>query len=245
MFPGDFQLHRPSKRRLFLFGLFGFGAFLGSIATAAILAFQISAWLGLPLNIFGVLGFNEGPEQPIAFPHTVHVQEAGVDCIFCHRNVTEGAAASVPAVGLCMTCHKTIGDGIEGVEKLRGYHENDRPIDWIRVHRVPDHVHFLHEAHVNFFSGMKTVVDKVSDEGHIRLIEAKVISPGARVGDRLTILPSQTCVVCHGDVGSMDVVKQVRALKMGDCVDCHRGNSFVDEKTGKAFAPTDCTTCHY
>ncbi len=245
MLQGDFQLRRPSKKQLLLFGLVGLGGFFGSIVTVAILAFQLSAWLGMPLSVFGVLGFNEGPEQPIAFPHTVHVQQAGVDCTFCHRNVTKGAAASVPAVALCMTCHKTIGDGIEEVEKLRGYHESGRPIDWIRVHRVPDFVRFLHEAHVNFFSGPKTVVDKVSDAGHIRLIEARDISPGAKVGDRLTILPSQTCVVCHGDVGSMTVVKQVRALKMGDCVDCHRGNSFVDEKTGRLFAQTDCTTCHY
>jgi hypothetical protein len=43
------------------------------------------------------------------------------------------------------------------------------------------------------------------------------------------------CSTCHGDVGSMEVVEQVRNLKMRDCVDCHRQNN----------APTDCTTCHY
>ena len=104
-----------------------------------------------------------------------------------------------------MSCHKVIGDGLPEVEKLRDYHESGRPIDWVRVHRVPDHVHFVHESHVKYFS------------------------------ERDGIAASETCVLCHQDVGSMTKVKQVRSLKMGDCVDCHRENE----------APTDCTTCHY
>ncbi len=203
----------------------------------------------MPLGIFEVFGFNEGPDQPIAFPHTVHVQDLGLDCTFCHRNVTVAAAASVPAVGLCMSCHRTVGDGLVEVEKLRQFHANDTPIDWIRVHRVPDFVRFAHEAHVNFFSGEKSVVAQVADPSHIRVNEAEKIKPGAKTGDSLTVLPADTCVICHGDVGGMVKVKQVRALKMGDCVDCHRANSFVDEgadgEPDRLFARTDCTTCHY
>jgi len=178
------------------------GGLAGAAVTIGIFAFVISAWLGLPLPIFG---FSEGPDQPIAFPHTVHVEQIGLDCTFCHRNVTQGAAASIPAVGLCMTCHKTVGDGKPEVEKLRDYYAAGRAIDWMRVHRVPDHVQFVHEAHVRFFS----------EDGDIAA--------------------SATCSICHGDVGGMVKVKQVRPLKMADCVNCHRENS----------APTDCATCHY
>ena len=162
----------------------------------------MSAWFGLPLSAFGL---NEGPEQPIAFPHPVHVQQVGLDCTFCHRNVTKGEAATIPAVGLCMTCHRTVGDGKPEVEKLREIHGSGLPIDWVRVHRVPDHVQFVHEPHIRFFSAKNGVV------------------------------ASGTCQICHGDVASMQVVEQVRSLKMGDCVDCHRDNN----------APTDCATCHY
>ena len=172
----------------------------------AIATFVISAWLGLPLPVFGLSG---GPDQPIAFPHTRHagdnVGEMGLDCTFCHRTVTTEAAASVPSVGLCMTCHRVIGKDLPEVEKLKGYFERGEPINWVRVHRVPDHVHFVHEAHIRFFSEKNGVV------------------------------ASETCSICHGDVGSMVKVNQVRSLKMGDCVDCHRQNN----------APTDCTTCHY
>ena len=41
--------------------------------------------------------------------------------------------------------------------------------------------------------------------------------------------------IVYGDVASMAEVKQVRSLKMGDCIDCHRDHN----------APTDCVTCHY
>ena len=211
-------------------GVFSLGAFA---ATAAVLVFFAATWLDKPLPVFG---FDEGPDQPIAFPHTVHVEDMGLDCTFCHRNVTKGEAATIPAVGLCMSCHVAVGDGKEEVEKLRDFQDRGEPIDWVRVHRLPDHVQFVHEAHVRRFSGIKTVVEQVLDvETEIRRVEAEKISPGARAGDTMEVLPSQTCSICHGDVGGMTKVKQVRSLKMGDCVDCHRKNS----------APTDCTTCHY
>ena len=202
MLPGDFQLPRPSKKKILVLGIVAVGGLAGFVLSVGLLALVLSTWFGLPLEVFGL---NEGPDQPIAFPHTVHVQQIGLDCTFCHRNVTIGAAATVPAVGLCMSCHVSVGDGKPEVEKLRQFHEDNRPIDWVRVHRVPDHVHFVHEAHVRFFS------------------------------ERNGTEASATCQLCHGDVGAMTKVRQVRSLKMGDCVDCHRDNS----------APTDCLTCHY
>ena len=244
MLPGDFRLPKLTAKKLVLFGFLAFTGFAGSLVTLVVIAFVIPAWLGLPLSVYG---FNRGPEQPIAFPHTVHVQDVGLDCTFCHRNVTVGAAATVPAVGLCMTCHKVIGDDNPEVEKLREFHAAGEPIDWVRVHRVPDFVHFVHEAHVRFFSGPKTVVEEVKDPQHIRLDEARKIKPDATIGQSFDIAPSATCSICHGDVGSMTKVRQVRPLKMGDCVDCHRDNSFVQEDEGQVrlFAPTDCATCHY
>ena len=202
MLPRDFQLPKLTRKNIVITTAIALGGLCVLAVVSAIAVFVMSAWLGLPLAVFG---FSEGPEQPIAFPHTVHVEQLGMDCTFCHRNVEKGEAASIPAVALCMTCHKTVGDGKSEVEKLRKYHDSERAINWMRVHRLPDHVQFVHEAHVRFFSQERGIVT------------------------------SATCSICHGDVGGMVKVKQVRSLKMADCVNCHRENN----------APTDCTTCHY
>ncbi len=200
MIPGDFQVKKPNKSQMLklgALGVLGLGALAG---VTLVLIFVISAWLGRPV-VFG----KEGPDQPIAFPHLRHVTDLGMDCTFCHRNVTVGAAATIPSAGLCLTCHKTVGDGLAEIEKLRDYGERGSAIDWVRVHRVPDHVRFVHEAHIRFFTQAQGV-------------EAQAV-----------------CSTCHGDVTATDKVRQIRSLKMGDCVDCHRDNG----------APTDCSTCHF
>ena len=194
MIPGDFQPKRPTTGQLVklgILGTFGLGIF---VAIVLFLTFVLSAWLDRPL-LFGDSGFRSGPDQPIAFPHKTHVQELGMDCTFCHRTVQKEAAASVPATGLCMTCHSAVGDGLSEIEKMRSLYEDGRSIQWVRVHRVPDHVRFVHEAHIRYFS---------ESEG---------------------IQPSQVCQKCHGDVGKMEKVMQVETLKMGNCVSCHKENA--------------------
>jgi len=190
LIPGDFQPQKPTGTQLAKLGVLGvvlLGVFIGIVL---VLTFVISAWLGSPV-IFG----HDGPDQPIEFPHETHVTDLGMDCTFCHRNVEKEAAASVPAAGLCMTCHSAVGDELEGIAKMRGLYEDGRSIHWVRVHRVPDHVHFVHEAHIRYFS---------EKEG---------------------IQAQEVCATCHGDVASMDKVQQDRSLKMGDCVNCHKQNN--------------------
>jgi hypothetical protein len=43
------------------------------------------------------------------------------------------------------------------------------------------------------------------------------------------------CETCHGEVGRMSQVSQVRSLKMGDCVACHQDNR----------ATVQCGACHH
>ena len=169
-------------------------------------------------------GLGNAPAQPIAFPHTVHVAENNIQCEFCHRNVTKGAAATVPAVETCLFCHKDIDGGTvtaqEEINKVRTAFETDTPINWERVHRLPDHVRFIHEAHIRYFTD-ETIGVKYGING-----EELTESPDV----------AQTCTICHGDVASKEVVepKTGQSLKMGTCVDCHRGNNIS----------TDCTVCH-
>ena len=169
-------------------------------------------------------GLGNAPPQPVAFPHSVHVAENNIQCEFCHRNVTKGAAATVPAVEQCLFCHKDI-DGATimakaEIDKVRTAFATDQPIDWERVYRLPDHVRFIHEAHIWYFT----------DED----IPVKYGINGEELTQTLDV--AQTCTICHGDVGTKTVVqpKTGQSLKMGTCLDCHRKND----------VPTDCTICH-
>ena len=175
-------------------------------------------------------GLGNAPPQPVAFPHTVHAgstSEGGmaIQCEFCHRNVTKGAAATVPAVEQCLFCHKdvkgTTDTATAEIQKVRQSFEDGIPIDWERVHRLPDHVRFVHEAHIRFFTDPDTKSTRIGINGE-------------EINQAMSV--PQTCAICHGDVARMTEVKPKRfqSLKMGTCVDCHRKNN----------APTDCTVCH-
>ena len=200
-----------------------------------VLAFVLRAWWSTPLFGFGA----GGPDQPIVFSHMVHVDEAGINCEFCHRNVSKGDAATIPAVEQCLFCHKTIvGEAVDGQEDpeivkllaFAGFTSTGgvdssiipEPVNWERVHRLPDHVQFSHEPHIRLF----TDPDGTSD------VQLEVRNRAA--AENITLVEA-ACTICHGVVRKMEKVKQERSLKMGDCVDCHRDND----------APTDCVTCHY
>ena len=69
----------------------------------------LRAWWSTPISVFG---FVPGQvEQPIEFPHPVHVEEAGIQCDFCHRSVAKSEAATVPPLELCVACHRDLPNG--------------------------------------------------------------------------------------------------------------------------------------
>ena len=207
---------------------------LGTTAVAGVIAaFVITGWLGKPVP---VRGFQQTFDQPIDFPHTIHasmkqlehvaadgqtMEGLGLDCTFCHRTVTTQANAGIPPVGFCATCHEVIGSAdnreINLLRDAAGIIGDDgkEPVNWRRVHRLPDHVRFVHEPHIRYLTQNPSEVKGTTD--------------GVNQG------PSAVCSTCHGNVAAMEQVEQVEALKMGQCVDCHRDNG----------APTDCAACHH
>jgi len=203
-----------------------------TVVVGFVLVVLLISWFSNP-----PFGLGNAPAQPIAFPHTVHAGSieaggAGIACEFCHRNVTKGEAATVPAVEQCLFCHQKIeGTTVTAkavIAKFRpGGDEPAQPINWERVHRLPDHVRFIHEAHIRFL----TQAD-ASDRSSTEKVQ-------------------QACSVCHGDVASVTVVKPKRfqSLKMGTCLDCHRFLTEVPSDQGyvvptETDIPTDCTVCH-
>tara|TARA_A100001015_G_scaffold319744_1_gene443659 strand:- start:2213 stop:2860 length:648 start_codon:yes stop_codon:yes gene_type:complete len=89
------------------------------------------------------------PKQPIPFSHALHVDNVGLDCRYCHSNVEKAAHSNIPATETCMNCHKQIKKDSKHIKKLTQHYESGEPIEWIKVHMLPDYVYFNHSAHVN------------------------------------------------------------------------------------------------
>ena len=95
-----------------------------------------------------------GPEQPIRFPHPRHAGAVkdgglGMNCLYCHNTANKSLDVGMPAVNTCMGCHTTVAAGKPEIQKLAKYAADRRPVPWIRIHKVPDYVHFPHVRHVN------------------------------------------------------------------------------------------------
>lgn len=89
------------------------------------------------------------PEQPIPFSHQIHAGELGMDCRYCHNFVGEAAHSNIPATETCMNCHKVIKKDSPNIQKIRESYADNTPIEWVKIHKLPDYVYFNHSAHIN------------------------------------------------------------------------------------------------
>src|SRR5690554_932723 len=88
-------------------------------------------------------------EQPVDFQHNTHVVQVGLDCRYCHTSVETSNTASVPPTETGMTCHSQIRTATPQLQAVFESWETGRPIQWNRVHDLPDYVYFDHSVHVN------------------------------------------------------------------------------------------------
>lgn len=89
------------------------------------------------------------PVQPVAFSHSIHVQQLGMDCRYCHNAVEKSWFSNIPASSLCMNCHSQVLKDDPKLELVRQSFATGKPIPWVQVHKVPDYVYFNHSVHVN------------------------------------------------------------------------------------------------
>ncbi len=87
-------------------------------------------------------------EQPIPFSHQHHVEQLGIDCRYCHDTVETSGFAGMPSSETCMTCHSQIWTDQPMLQPVVQSYENEQPIEWIRVHDLPDFAYFDHSIHV-------------------------------------------------------------------------------------------------
>ena len=94
--------------------------------------------------------------QPVPFSHEHHVRGLGIDCRYCHTSVEDSHFAGIPPTKTCMTCHSQIWSNAEMLRPVRQSWATNKPIQWNRVHNLPDFVYFNHSAHVNKGVGCST-----------------------------------------------------------------------------------------
>jgi hypothetical protein len=106
---------------------------------------------------------NVAVEQPVAFSHQLHNGVLGVDCRYCHVSVGQSAFANIPATETCMTCHSQIAQYSPNLELVRESYETGAPIEWVKVHNVPDFVYFNHSIHVSKGVGCTTCHGQINN----------------------------------------------------------------------------------
>ncbi len=168
------------------------------------------------------------PEQPIPYSHALHAGKLAIDCRYCHV-AGSGAHASVPTTETCMNCHGMVKTKSAKLAPLRESWAKDEPVDWVKVHDLPDYVYFNHSAHI------KRGVGCVSCHGRIDKMEVVAQEHTLSMG---------WCLDCHRNpeahlrpqdlITVMDYTPERPQLELGAEI----------RQKNNINPPTDCSTCH-
>lgn len=238
---------KPSYFNLILF------LFLGILLTWALLDlifFRKIKLKVIPLFIFlGAFGWqvkmiatdamrlgrqeNYAPDQPVKFSHKIHVAENGIDCKYCHTTVEQGKSAGIPATNLCMNCHVIIREGTNSgkfeIAKIVDAVEKGKPIEWIRIHNLPEHVFFSHAVHVG--SGK---LDCAQCHGQVQEMDIMKQHSDLSMG---------WCINCHRET-QVDFVENPyyqQYIKLHE----ELKSGAIDKVTAERIGANDCSRCHY
>jgi hypothetical protein len=100
--------------------------------------------------VTGGLNSQQGyePAQPIPYSHALHAGEYQIPCQYCHFGAERSRHAGVPPLNVCMNCHSQVKKDAPDIEKIATAVKTGKPIEWVRVHRLPDFAYFPHHAHI-------------------------------------------------------------------------------------------------
>jgi hypothetical protein len=135
------------------------------------------------------------PEQPIAFSHKLHLNTVGLTCTHCHQYADKGLQATVPAMSICMECHKDVKTDSPEIQKLTHAWDEGKGVEWVKVHDVPWHVHFTHKRHI------KAGIQCASCHGEVQAMDqmrqVRSLEMGWCVSCHRLNAASTDCLTCH------------------------------------------------
>ena len=108
------------------------------------------------------------PKQPVPFSHATHAGQLGMDCRYCHANVEVSAKAMIPPTQVCMGCHAMIKTDSARLAPVRASWESGKPVEWVQVHKLPDHAYFDHSAHLTAGVGCVTCHGRIDQMDVVR-----------------------------------------------------------------------------
>lgn len=173
------------------------------------------------------------PDQPIKFSHKVHAGDNKIDCKYCHHTAEYSKSAGIPAMELCMNCHVLVREGTNSgkfeIAKVIEANENKKPVAWVRLHNLPDHVFFSHAQHVGIAKvDCQTCHGPVQEMGIMR--QNSDLSMG-------------WCINCHRDtkVNFKDNAYYDTYMKLHDELKSGK----IDTVRAVNIGANDCMRCHY
>ena len=168
------------------------------------------------------------PEQPVPFSHQLHAGELGMDCRYCHNTVELGAGAAVPPTKTCMNCHTKVKTNSPKLVKVRESWESGEPLEWVRVHMLPDYAYFNHSVHIAAGVGCASC--------HGRIDQMKVVTQDQP-------LSMGWCLECHRNPGKHIRPDDVAVTQMDWVPD--ESHNKLTSRTGREVAPPEhCSGCH-
>jgi mono/diheme cytochrome c family protein len=199
-----------------------------------------------PAKVLPVAATREGPVQPIFFSHVIHTGSYQIACQYCHAGARRSSDAGLPSVEKCMGCHKIVAaQGNEQVQKLLGYWNEQQPIPWVRIFKIPEYALFPHKNHIQAGLVCQTC------HGRIEAMEQVYAKTGQSfVNDAMNLAAMPTpgpkltmgwCVECHRAVND----NGVQAVQPTPVAWGAAPRPATADDTKKRNAPLECVACHH
>lgn len=179
------------------------------------------------------------PVQPIAFSHRLHAGELEVSCLYCHAGAEISRHAGIPPANVCMNCHRfvTAPAGAIRAEDEAARREGRKPRAVVSAE-----LRKLYDA-LALRETMQPDPGKTPTP--VAWVKVHSLPDFTYFDHRAHVTAGVACQQCHGDVQTMERVRQEAPLTMGWCVNCHREATRTGVAGKTVNASIDCATCHY
>ncbi len=161
--------------------LLNYSRFVLPVSAAAVLSTVLGVgWYTQPDRY--VRGYQ--PKQPVPYSHKLHAGTLRIPCLYCHSGALKSRIAGIPPVEKCMNCHKVTKTESPYIQKIAALYASGEPLQWARVHRLPDYVFFDHRPHVSAGVLCQTC------HGEVQTMDVLYQEMSLRMGN---------CLGCHRD----------------------------------------------